>query len=104
MKKHVPILNKIQHFLVVKKTFGVNIQGVCDANIKFTAVSCKHNGSTNDSIAFDMSNLKDINNSLPFPFHWCSDPAYTLTNTKMLILTFNSQQKNHLIFITVNYE
>lgn len=84
MKKNDPILNKIQYYSGSKKSFGVNMQGVCDANIKFTAVSCKHVGSTNDSIAFETSNLKDINSKLPFPFHWCGDPAYTLTDTMII--------------------
>ena len=48
MKKDEPILNKTQYFYGSKKSFGINMQASCDANIKFTAVACKHVGSTND--------------------------------------------------------
>jgi len=54
------------------------MQGVVDANCKFIAMCFKHSGSTNDCHAFETSSLKELNESLPFPFHWNGDPAYTL--------------------------
>lgn len=51
MKKDEPILNKTQYFSGSKISFGINMQAACDANIKFTAVACKHVGSTNGEMS-----------------------------------------------------
>jgi hypothetical protein len=57
---------------------------VCDANCKIMAFSCKHSGATNDLIAFETSNLRALNESLPFPFHFNGDGAYRSTETMMV--------------------
>jgi hypothetical protein len=40
-----------------------------------------HVGSTNDVDAFETSDLKKLNESLPFPYHWVGDGAYVCTET-----------------------
>ena len=47
-------------------------------------VTSKHVGSTPDAVAFDSSSiLKELNESLIFPFHWNGDNAYTLSQCMM---------------------
>lgn len=64
-----------------KKNFGVNMQCVCDADCMIIAMSCKTTGSTNDIVAFELSNLKALAESLVFPYHWNADAAYICTET-----------------------
>jgi hypothetical protein len=66
-----------------KKKFCLNMQGVCDSDCRFIAVTCKHVGSTNDIVAFTESNLKTLCNAQLSPFHWNGDPAYTNTERLM---------------------
>lgn len=78
------VLNQTSFYSGSKKAYGMNVQATCDADKKFTAISCKHTGSTNDCHAFETSHLKVINEALPSPFHTVNDPAYTLTQTVMI--------------------
>jgi len=63
-----------------KKTYGVNLQVVCDSHYQIIAASCRYAGSTNDSGAFNESNLYNICHEQPLPYHWVGDGAYGLTN------------------------
>jgi DDE superfamily endonuclease len=60
-----------------KKMICINMQGVCQSDLRFIAVTCKHVGCTNDAIAFETSSLKTVCKSLTFPYHWVGDNAYT---------------------------
>jgi hypothetical protein len=51
------------------------MQGVCDSEYRFIAVSCMHVGSTNDCEAFDTCGLKQTCASLPGLYHWIGDAA-----------------------------
>jgi hypothetical protein len=66
-----------------KKKVSFNMQAVWDASCKLTAFACKHVGCTNDVHAFETSALKRLNQSLPFPYHFNGDNAYTQTETMM---------------------
>lgn len=70
----------------------MNMQGVCDSNCKFIAVTCAHVGSTNDALAFSGSSLTDLCGSQQYPFHWNRDPAYT--NTNQLMSPYEGKQLN----------
>lgn len=72
-----------KRFFSRKGFFGLNMQAVCDADAVITAFSLKTCGSANDAVAFDISNLKEVCRTLPFPFHWISDLAYTATDQMM---------------------
>jgi hypothetical protein len=78
------IKNKTRFYSASKKNHGINMQGVCDANNLFQIISCRHTGSTNDVVAFETSSLKDCNESLPSPYHWNGDGAYTSTETMVV--------------------
>ena len=72
-----------------KKMVCINMQAVCQSDLQFVAVTCKHVGCTNDAIAFETSSLKTVCQSLPFPYHWIGDNAYTLTES--MIVPFPGQ-------------
>jgi hypothetical protein len=76
--------NQTRFFSGSKKKFCLNFQGVCDANCKFIGFTCKHVGSTNDAEAYETCSLKHFCESLPFPYHWNGDPAYTLSESMMI--------------------
>ena len=80
-------LNQTRYYSGNKKMYCLNMQGVCDANCKFLAMSCKHSGSTNDGIAFQTSDLAVNCSEQPFPFHWVGDPAYPLWDTLIIPYT-----------------
>lgn len=64
--------------------YCINSQAVCDANRKFIAISASNCGSTNDAVAFETSNIKNLCTSQQFPYHWVGDAAYVL-NEKMVV-------------------
>jgi len=64
-----------------KKKTCINVQAVCDGDYIFQAMTAKHVGSTNDADCFETSSLKQLNQSLPFPYHWNADAAYTTTES-----------------------
>lgn len=76
-------LNAKKFFSGSKKYYCVNMQGVCDAHCRFSGMSCKTVGSTNDCDAFNKSGLRLMNQSLPPPFHDVGDGAYVDTETLM---------------------
>lgn len=78
------VMNQTRFFSGSKKKFCLNMQGVCNANCEFIAVTCKHVGSTNDAIAFETSSLKALCAMMPLPFHWNGDNAYTCNETMMI--------------------
>lgn len=84
------VRNQTQYFSGGKQKFCVNMQGVCDSNGLFIAVTCKHVGSTNDSAAFETSNLKQLCSQQKFPYHWMGDNAYSISPTMLVpfICTF----------------
>ena len=63
---------------------ALNMQGVCNSNYEFTAVTCMHVGSTNDAKAFETSSLKALCDNLPFPLHLLGDPAYTSSESMLV--------------------
>ena len=67
-----------------KKIVCINMQAVCQSDLQFQAVTCKHVGCTNDAVAFETSSLKGLCQSLPFPYHWLGDNAYTLSETMLV--------------------
>jgi len=78
------VLNTKRFYSGSKLKYSINMQGVCDSNLLFIAVTAKHVGSTFDGEAFETSSLKDICTSVPFPFHWLGDAAYTLSQWMMI--------------------
>lgn len=70
------VKNQTKYYSGTKKKYCINMQGVCDANCLFIAVTCMHVGSTNDGDAYQSSALIDLARTQLFPFHWNGDNAY----------------------------
>jgi hypothetical protein len=62
-----------------KRAFGLNMQGVCDAQCRFIGFACCTPGSTNDYVAFRHSFCYAHWPSLPEPFYYLGDCAYPLS-------------------------
>lgn len=90
--------NQTRFYSGSKKFKCLNLQGVCDANCLFTAFTCKNVGSTNDCDAFETCSLKQLNESLPFPFHWNADAAYTCTESAGNNLFVTDPDKDYFNF------
>ena len=78
------VMNQSRFFSGSKKKYCMNMQGVCDAQCRFLAVTCKHVGSTNDAVAYVQGSLKELCESQQFPYHWNGDNAYTLSESMMI--------------------
>ena len=86
-----------------KKMICINMQGVCQSDLRFIAVTCKHVGCTNDAIAFETSSLRDVCLSLPFPYHWIGDNAYTLTDSMIVPYPGQNLHKTHPYLEAFNF-
>ena len=86
-----------------KKMVCINMQAVCQSDLQFVAVTCKHVGCTNDAIAFETSSLRDVCNSLPFPYHWIGDNAYTLNETMIVPFLGQNLHKTHPYLEAFNF-
>jgi hypothetical protein len=62
-----------------KKNYGINMQGVCDAQCRFIGFACNTPGSTNDYVAFRHSFFYGHWTELPSPFYYLGDCAYPLS-------------------------
>ena len=62
-----------------KKGFGLNMQGVCDSECRFTGFSCNTAGSTSDYTAFRHAHFYGLWPMLPQPFFYFGDCAYPLS-------------------------
>jgi len=62
-----------------KKAYGLNMQGVCDAQCRFIGFSCNTPGSTNDYVAYRHSFVYGLWPDLPSPFYYLGDCAYPLS-------------------------
>ena len=62
-----------------KGGFGLLVMAGCDGNTKFRSVTAKHTGSTNDHVAWEMSDLADAlhNGELKEPYFIIGDEAFT---------------------------
>jgi hypothetical protein len=80
------VINQSHYYSGSKKIYCMNMQAVCDSDCKFTLVSCRHVGSTNDGVSFRTSSLKGANESLPFPMHFVGDAAYV--GTEQMIVPY----------------
>lgn len=78
------VFNQSRFFSGNKKKYCMNMQGVCDAQCRFIAVTCKHVGSTNDAVAYNQGSLKPLCESHDYPYHWNGDNAYTLSESMMI--------------------
>ena len=93
--KNTEVQNQSRFFSSSKKKYCLNMQGVCDANCRFIAVTCKHVGSTNDAVAYVQGSLKELCESQRFPYHWNGDNAYTLSESMMVPFPGNNLSVSH---------
>jgi hypothetical protein len=67
------------YFSGYKKSFGINVQAICDADLRFLIVTTSCPGSVNDYFAFTHDQkLMDRLSRIPFPYYILGDPAYPL--------------------------
>ena len=71
--------NVRQYYSGHKKGYGVNMQGVCDAQCRFIGFACNTPGSTGDYVAFRHSNFYGQWPMLMQPFYYLGDCAYPLS-------------------------
>lgn len=77
--------NPADHFSGHYQRFGLNVQAICDANLRFLYVAIAAPGKTNDSRAFSrLLELRKWLNELPEEYFLIGDGAYAISN-KMLI-------------------
>jgi hypothetical protein len=62
-----------------KKAFGINMQGVCNAQCRIIGFSCNTPGSTNDYVAFRHGFFYADWPELPQPYYYLGDCAYPLS-------------------------
>ena len=74
------------------KHSGINVQAICDANCRFTAVSAAAPGGTNDCTAIKETTLPDKINSLPLTAFVVGDNAHTCT--EHLLTPFKGTSRN----------
>lgn len=63
-----------------KSSYGINVQAMCDHNMRFCSLSTISPGSTNDWVAWDRSCLKDAVAKLPPGYHIIGDAAYPISD------------------------
>ena len=74
------------------KHCGINVQAICDANCRFSAVSAAAPGGTNDCAAIKETTLPEKINSLPLTAFIVGDNAHTCT--EHLLTPFKGTNKN----------
>jgi len=66
--------------------WGIVVMAGCSANLIFHMFSCISGGSTNDTMAWEMSELRklvEVDRRLPEPFYFVGDEALTTTTQLM---------------------
>lgn len=75
------ISNATDYYSGHYQCFGLNIQAVCDSNLRFIYFSVAAPGRTNDSRVFGrLEKLRKWLDNLPPEYFVVSDNAYTLTD------------------------
>jgi len=88
--------NPTDFFLGHYQKFGINVQGMCDANMRITYLSVAGNGGTNDAQAFRKFNkLRDWLFRLLDGFLILGDNAYGLTKKLLIPFSCASKQDSH---------
>jgi hypothetical protein len=66
--------------------WGLVVLAGCDARCRFTMFSCKNCGSTNDTVAWELSEMKHLleQGRLPNRFFLIGDEAFTCTNVLLV--------------------
>lgn len=82
-KPHVTEAEAVTSYRNRHGCWGLVVMAGCDARCKFSMFSVISSGSTNDSLAWDMSAMKDIierQHRLPSRFYVIGDEAFTTTD------------------------
>ena len=73
--------------------YGINVQALCDANLRIIYISVAANGSTNDCRAFRrLKKLRSWLEKLPKGFFILGDNAYSIANN--LLIPFSGANKH----------
>ena len=76
--------NQRAYFSGHYRMYGLNVQAVVDANLKFIYFGVIGPGSMNDNRSYKKSGLESIINNLPNGFFILGDAAYTLSNNLLI--------------------
>ena len=91
-EKPEDVINPGDYFSGHYQRFGLNVQAMCDANLRFSYISVAASGGTNDCRAFrKLFYLKDWLSNLPDGFFIIGDNAYEIGNK--LLIPFSGSQK-----------
>ena len=80
-KRKFVIPNQASYYSGSKGMYMHNVLAVCDADMCFAGLTCKHPGGTNDIDAFQSSGWPALLDSLPFPYHLIGDGAFQTSAT-----------------------
>ena len=97
--------NPRMYFSGHKRSFGINLQGICDADLRFFVITTHCPGSVNDYFAFcHNQQLMNHLSRIPFPYYILGDPAYPLLRS--LITPFSdfvgNREKDAFNFFILN--
>jgi hypothetical protein len=81
--------------------FGLNVQGVCDADLRFLYFGIGGPGSTPDVNAYRSLSIGEAVRQLPEPYHLVGDAAYILSN--QLLTPFTGKAREHVWKDTYNF-
>ena len=96
------LVNVTDYFSGHYQRYGLNVQAVCDANLRFIFMTTNSPGKTNDARAYSRCiNFRNWVDNLPEGYFVIGDNAYTLTN-KMLI-PFSGADRRGPISRTYNF-
>ena len=90
------VTNQTDFFSGHYQRYGLNVQAVCDSNLRFIYLSINSPGKTNDAIAFQRcDSLQEWLDKLPEQYFLIGDNAYQLNST-MLVPFQGSQKRNDI--------
>ena len=84
--------NVIRHFSGNKKSYGLNVQGLCGRNLRFVGMAAHAPGATNDSVAWQRSKVSTATENLPDGFFVIGDNAYA--NTEHLMTPYAGRNQS----------
>lgn len=72
--------------------YGLNVQAICDARLRFLFFAIAAPGKTGDQVAYELLPIRDIIESLPDGLYIVADAAYMLTDHVLVPFTGGDRQ------------
>jgi hypothetical protein len=90
---HKDTSNVTPYFSGPYQCYGINVQAICDAQCRFTYLSCRSPGGTGDSRAFHGTALNHFLHEIPQGFYVVGDAAYSFSAT--LLIPYSGADKRN---------